>query len=291
MSSKNEVQQITLIGVIINIVITIIKYFLGFIGNSQALIADATHSLSDFSTDIAILLGVKYWTMPVDEEHPYGHQKIESFVTIVIGLILIIVAVGIAYNSIMTIEEKHAEPLKLISIIGPILSIMFKEYLFQITYRKGVQINSSSLKANAWHHRSDSLSSIPVLVAIIAASINPRLAFLDQIGAVIVAAFIVKIGISISYESILDLLDTSISKKELEEITTDISNNKNVLGFHKIRTRRIGSSIYIDLHLELDGKMTVRDGHDISEKVKINLIKNNPKIIDVLVHIEPKEND
>ena len=289
MHFQNEIKKITIWGLIVNILISIIKLIIGLLGNSQAVVADAVHSFSDCSTDIVILFGIKYWSTPPDSKHPYGHQKIESFITISIGLILLLTACGIGYNAIITINKTHTEPIKLFTIVGPILSLIFKELLFRKTYLVGVKTNSSSVKANAWHHRTDALSSIPVLIAVIASLIDPKLSFLDNIGAIIVAAFILKLSIKIIFKNINELIDTGVSKKEINHISKIIKNNDGVLGFHKIRTRKLGSSIFIDLHLEVDGNLSVTKGHLISEEVKSALMKNNPKIIDVMVHLEPKE--
>lgn len=289
MNNKKEIMKITLWGLVLNVFISILKFVLGFLGNSQAVVADAAHSFSDTSTDLVILLGVKYWTAPPDDNHPYGHQKIESFVTIIIGLILLSAACGIGYNAISTINESHTEQLKLFTIIGPIISIIFKELLFRKTYQVGVRTNSSSVKANAWHHRTDALSSIPVLIAVVASLVNPKLIILDHIGAIIVAAFIIKLAVEIIYKNINELVDTGISSEEIQNISEIITNNTDVKGFHKIRTRKLGNSIYLDLHLEVDGDLSVSKGHEVSEEVKSTLLKSNPRIIDVMVHLEPEE--
>ena len=289
MNNKKEIMKITLWGLVLNVFISIIKFVLGFLGNSQAVVADAVHSFSDTSTDLVILLGVKYWTAPPDDNHPYGHQKIESFVTIIIGLILLTAACGIGYNAIATLDHEHTEQLKLFTIIGPIVSIIFKELLFRKTYQVGVKTNSSSVKANAWHHRTDALSSIPVLIAVVASLINPKLIILDHIGAIIVAAFIIKLAVEIIYKNINELIDTGISEEEYLHISKVISEIECVKGFHKVRSRKLGSSIYLDLHLEVDGDLSVRTGHDITEDVQKALISSNPKIIDVMVHLEPEK--
>jgi len=287
MDKKTRIQNITLIGLVINILLSITKFLIGFFGNSQAVVADALHSFSDTTSDLVILFGVKYWTAPPDDDHPYGHQKIESFITIIIGVILIIVACAIGYNGIISLQEKSQHQLKWIVIIGPLISIIIKELLFRVTYKVGIKTNSSSLKANAWHHRTDALSSIPVLVAVVASLIDPRLGFLDHIGAIVVSAFIIKIGLEIFFTNINDLLDTGISKEEIIEMEKTINHIQTVRGVHKLRTRKLANYIYIDLHLEVDGELSVIQGHDISEKVKQTLIQNNPKIIEVMIHLEP----
>ncbi|MCK5542201.1 MAG: cation transporter [Desulfobacterales bacterium] len=289
MKNKSEIKKITLWGLWVNIFLSIIKFILGFLGNSQAVIADAVHSLSDTFTDFLILFGVKYWTAPPDSDHPYGHQKIESFITILIGFILFLAACGIGYHAITTVNEIHDEKLTIYTLIAPIISILFKEILFRKTYQIGVKTNSSSVKANAWHHRTDALSSIPVLIAVAASLINPKLLFLDHIGALIVSAFILKLSFSIVISNINELIDTGISNEEIENIYKIINSNADVNGCHKIRTRKLGSSVYIDLHLEVDGNLTVSKGHLISEEVKNDLIRGNRKIIDVMIHLEPDQ--
>ena len=295
MNKKARIQKITRVSLLANIALSIIKFIIGTMGNSQAVVADALHSFSDTSSDFVILFGVKYWTAPPDESHPYGHQKIESFATIIIGLILLFVAGSIGYNGIVSLlpteqnQQQHQAVLSWIAVTAPLISIVLKEILFQITYKVGIETNSSSVKANAWHHRTDALSSIPVLIAVIASLINPNLAFLDQIGAIVVSAFIIKVGLEILFTSINDLLDTGISQDEIINFEKIILNIHNVKGVHRLRTRKLANCIYIDLHLEVSGTMSVIEGHDISEEVKTILIATNPKIIDVMVHLEPEK--
>lgn len=289
MTKKRKIQQVTLIGLFANIFLSIIKFIIGFLGNSQAVIADALHSFSDTTSDFIILFGVKYWTAPPDEDHPYGHHKIESFITILIGVILVVVAGAIGYEGIIALMEDSRPGVKPLAALGPAISIVIKEILFKITYKTGIETNSPSLKANAWHHRTDAISSIPVLLAVAATFIDPYFAFLDQVGAIVVSAFIIKIGLTILFKNINDLLDTGVSRKKIDEIKQIIISTKDVEGVHKIRTRKLANYIYIDLHLEVDGSLSVIRGHDISENVKQALLKNNPKIIDVMVHLEPKK--
>jgi cation diffusion facilitator family transporter len=294
MNKKARIQRVTRVSLLANIALSIIKFIIGTMGNSQAVVADALHSFSDTSSDFVILFGVKYWTAPPDASHPYGHQKIESFATIIIGLILLFAAGGIGYNGIVSLlptaqnQYQNQAVLSWIAVTGPLISIVIKEILFQITYRVGIETNSSSVKANAWHHRTDALSSIPVLIAVIASLINPSLSFLDQIGAIIVSAFIIKVGLEILFNSINDLLDSGISQDEITSFEKAILNIHNVKGVHKLRTRKLANCIYIDLHLEVSGTMSVVEGHDISEEVKTILITKDPKIIDVMVHLEPE---
>lgn len=288
--NKKEIQKVTKVSLIANTGLSVIKLLIGIWGNSQAVIADALHSLSDTFSDFVILFGVHYWMAPPDEHHPYGHQKIESFVTIVIGIIVILSAAGIGYNGVISLlfNEQAATPqLTWMAVAAPLLSIIIKEVLFQITYKTGVKTNASSVKANAWHHRADAVSSIPVLIAVVLSAFRPDWIFLDKIAAIIVSAFIIKLGLQFCFTSVMDLLDTGIDREGIEEIQTTILNIKNVKGVHRIRTRKLASCIYLDLHLEVDGQLSVTEGHDISEQVKTVLMAENNRIIDVLVHLEP----
>lgn len=283
-----KIRRITWLGFWVNTGLATVKLILGILGNSQAVVADALHSFSDTSSDVVILFGVKYWTAPPDEDHPFGHRKIESLVTGLIGILLIAVALRIGYDAGVSLMNPVAakEPAAMV-VIAPLLSILVKEALFRLTYRVGVETRSSSVKANAWHHRTDALSSVPVLVAVGGCLVSSKLAFLDPVGAILVSVFIIKVGGQILCAALKELLDTSMSTRELDRIRDRVRSTPNVLGVHKIRSRNLGDSFYVDLHLEVDGNLTVREGHEISEQVKDILLEKNHRIIDVMVHLEP----
>jgi cation diffusion facilitator family transporter len=284
-----KIRKITLVGIAANLFLASIKFIMGIIGSSQAVIADAVHSLSDLLTDFAVLLGVKYWSAPPDEDHPYGHLRIEALTTVVIGLALLMVAVGLAYNSINTIREDHVKETYLIAIIGPLVSIIIKELLYRWTIHHGKRIKSTAVIANAWHHRSDALSSIPAVIAVAGASINPKWAYIDQIGALIISIFIIKVSWDIIYPSLLELTDKGASIKERKRIKEIALKVKGVKEAHAIRARRFGMNLQVDLHILVDPIISVRKGHDISEEVKKQLITMGPNILDVVVHLEPYE--
>ncbi|HJO96053.1 MAG TPA: cation diffusion facilitator family transporter [Victivallales bacterium] len=281
------IKVITWWGMIINIFLALLKFILGYIGNSQAVIADGVHSLSDTITDIAIILGVKFWAAPPDTKHPYGHLKIETIVTAFISIVLVIVSVGIAYEAIVTIKEHKSHSDLWIAVIGPLISIIIKEALYRWNINTGKRIKSSSLIANAWHHRSDAISSLMAVAAVSISLISPNFAFVDNIGAVIVSLFIIKVAWDILSPAISELSDKGASEKiqsKIRKISLEVNNVKSV---HAIRTREIGSCIYVDLHVLVDGKLSVEKGHYISDTVQKALIENIPEIIDVIVHIEP----
>lgn len=283
------IRKVTWGGMAVNVVLAGMKFFVGFLGGSQAVIADAVHSLSDMSTDVAVILGVRFWSAPPDKGHPYGHQRIEALVTLAIGLALLSVAVGLAYNSLSTIHDDHIQEIGWVAVVGPVLSMVCKELLYQWTVRVGVQVNSTAVIANAWHHRSDALSSIPALIAVVVAALYPDWGFIDHIGAVVIAVFVVKVSWDISVPALQELSDSGASVKTQEQIKNLAMTVKGVKSAHAIRTRRFGSCLHVDLHILVEPELSVRAGHSISEDVKHYLLVHGPEVFDVVVHIEPYE--
>ena len=286
-----QIQKVTWGGMAVNIILAGIKFLVGFLGSSQAVIADAVHSLSDMTTDIAVLFGVKFWSAPPDSSHPYGHQRIEELVTVAIGLALAAVAAGLAYSSLATIREEHIQSIKWIALSGPILSIIGKEGLYRWTVHIGERVKSSAVIANAWHHRSDALSSIPALVAVVVAGLYPDWGFVDHIGAVLIACFILKVSWDIVIPALQCLIDTGASAKTQEHIKILAMGVEGVKSTHAIRTRKVGPRLLVDLHILVAPELTVRTGHKISEDVKEQLLNNGPEILDVVVHLEPYDDE
>jgi len=284
-----HVVRVTWIGLAGNVFLSGLKFTAGFLGSSQAVVADGVHSLSDMGTDLAVLLGVKLWSAPPDEDHPYGHRRIETIITVAIGVALALAALGIGYNALATIRGIHLRQPGWIAIPGSVFAIVLKEVLYRWTVAVGRQVKSSAVIANAWHHRSDALSSVPVVIAVAVAVLNPKLAFIDHAGALVVSIFILKVSWDIISPSLSELADLGAPRKHREKIraiTTGISGVKSV---HAIRTRRLGSGLHVDLHILVDGEMTVRMGHEISRAVKSALIEKGPEILDAVVHLEPYE--
>lgn len=287
--NSKDIKKITRIGLFINLCLFALKLVLGIIGHSQAVFADAMHSLSDMLTDLAVLFGVRYWESPADDEHPYGHKRIETVVTLFIGLLLGIVGLEIIVKAITTIPNAHAEKSLWIAAIGPFLTIIFKEALFQWTIFIGKKAQSSAVVANAWHHRSDAMSSLPAFIAVIIASFYPAYYFIDHIGAVIVSVFIIKVSIDIIRPGLLEITGKGVSEKERQQILDVALESEGVRDVHKIRTRKMGGSYFIDLHVLVDGSLSVRKGHEIAGAVKQSLLSHIPNAVDVVIHIEPFE--
>ncbi|MDY6906329.1 MAG: cation diffusion facilitator family transporter [Thermodesulfobacteriota bacterium] len=286
-SEIHQVQRITWIGVIINIALSGIKFLVGYLGASQAVIADAVHSLSDMVTDFAIIIGVRLWAAPPDECHPYGHKRIEALITIFIGMVLAGAACALAYNAIVTIDDVHSHNITMVAIWGPLLSIIFKELLFRWTRSIGTRIKSRALVANAWHHRSDTLSSVPALIAVGVSAAKPEWSIIDHIAAILIAVLIIKVSLEIMGPALAEITDKGASAEAHETIKIIAMGVQGVSDVHGIRTRRFGDDLHVDIHVLVNPHLSVHDGHKISQQVKYTLIKDGPNIVDVLVHLEP----
>ena len=286
-SVVKSVQRVTVWGIVVNVLLSALKFSVGIIGNSQAVVADAIHSLSDTTTDLAVLFGVRFWTAPADDKHPYGHWRIETIITTVIGISLASVAGGICYKAVTSLHAQEAVSPHPVALIGAFASIISKEALYRWTLRVGRKTRSSAVIANAWHHRTDAISSIPAAAAVILARISPDWAFLDHVGAILVSLFVLHAAWRITRTAMADLIDKGASaptKARIEEIAMGV---EGVATVHAIRTRIMGPGIYLDLHVLVDGSLSVREGHDISENVKQALLHEGPEILDAVVHLEP----
>ena len=284
----SSITRVTFWGLGANAFLGAAKIAGGVLGHSQALIADGLHSFSDMLTDIPIIIGVRFWEKPADTSHPHGHRKIELMVTLFIGIFLTLVAVGIVYSSLKTFAANAYEQPKGAVFFIALASIIIKEFLYRIGMRVGKKLGSSALIANAWHHRSDALSSIPTAIVIAASSLHQNLAFLDVVGALVVSSFILKAAFDIAKPTFDKLTDRGVSSEMIEALSATVCNLKGVCGCHKIRSRYISyTDISIDIHVEVSGDMSVFSGHEIATEVKVSLIKAFTDIVDVVVHIEP----
>lgn len=287
-TASQQTKHITAAGLLLNLLLAAVKFVFGFFGRSQAVLADAAHSLSDMATDILVLIGLRFWSAPADECHPYGHQRIETLVTVGISSLLAVAGLGLGWDAVQRLGEPVESP-KIVAFIAPLISIIAKEILFRRTRAVGKRIHSSALIANAWHHRSDALSSIPALVAVLAAAANPKWAFLDSVGALIVALLILKVAWDIASPALSELMEQGASEEDLKAIADLARSVEGVSSIHRLRTRRVGAGWFVDLHAEVDGEMTVRHGHDIATALQYKLLEEGPSVADVTVHIEPDE--
>ena len=285
----SKIRHITWFSVVANVLLTAAKIVIGIVAHSQALIADGIHSFSDFATDGAILIGSKFWSKQADEEHPYGHGRIETLITIAIAVVLAAAAVGIGAEAIKTIGEKSLYIPGWSVLVVASLSIIIKELLYRVTKTEGKKINSRALIANAWHHRTDAISSIPVFVTVIAIKIFPQYGFLDNIAALIVALLLIKTAWDIAKPCFAELMEAQIHV----DISTTLSKIEEkydeVKEFHKIRIRRVGNTHFAEMHMLTDGKISVKKAHDITELIKNDLLAVHDDLSDITIHVEPYE--
>lgn len=285
-SRKEIIRKVTLPGMFCNLLLAVGKFLAGIFCHSHALVADAVHSLSDLASDLVVLIGVRYWSAPPDEEHPYGHERIESLVTLSLGLMLALTGLTIGWDSLQGIVEKNREVPGRAAVIVAVISILLKEALYRWTLHAGRRIHSSALQANAWHHRSDALSSIPAAAAVAVASFYPEWGFVDHVGAVIVSVFIFYAAWKILRGPLFELADSSAPQRN-EEIRKIALSVPGAVGIHAVRTRNHGQGLITDLHLLVSPDLTVKEGHRISTEICTRLIRSPLKIHDVVVHIEP----
>jgi cation diffusion facilitator family transporter len=286
-SYTHQVRRVTWVGLAVNLLLAGLKFVGGALGASQAVLADAVHSLSDSTTDLAILIGVRFWSAPADRDHPHGHRRIETLITALIGLSLAAVAVGLTYNALTTLEQPHARPPGWIAFAAATASIAFKEALYRWTAAVGRRVRSTAVIANAWHHRSDGLSSVPAALAVAGARLYPAWSFLDHIGAIVVSLVILQAAWRIVWPALKELTDIGAPDEQREQIRGIALGTEGVEQVHAIRTRYVGSSLAVDLHVLVDGEMSVRQGHEISAEVKRRLLAQGPELVDVVVHLEP----
>ena len=283
------VRKVTWVGLWANLFLAGFKFIAGISGRSQALVADAIHSLTDLTTDIAVIAGSHYWSRPPDDDHPYGHKRLETLVTVFIGIVLVAAGIGIGWRAISTLQQKAAAPPGWIALLAAFVSIICKEAIYRWTAIIGKRVKSPALAANAWHHRTDALSSLPVLVAVAGAKAFPAWSFLDHFGAAVVSIFILHASIKIIWPAVSELIDAGVPTETRQKIRAMALKNEDVLQVHDIRTRYISSSIQVDLHIVVDGSITVREGHVIADDVRDRIIEELPEVLDVIVHVDPPE--
>lgn len=289
--------RITILGAVVNLLLAGLKIAGGIYGNSQVLIADAIHSLSDLVTDFAVIVGARYWTLPADENHPHGHAKIETLVTLFIGAALGFLGVKLTFDAIHSLpgywgtaeEIALNKTPTLLALVAALVSIAVKEWLYRITMQTGQRIRSTATIANAWHHRSDALSSIPAAIAVGACIVmGPQYAFLDAVGTIIVAVMIIYAAWLIIHPTFRILLDGGTSRENIRSIREIVSACPMVKHPHDIRTRYIGDdAIEVTLHVFVEADMTVMESHSLVHHVESALIRSELKIVEVIVHVEP----
>ena len=291
---EQQIYRVTLVGFFVNMLLSAGKLTAGIVGRSGAMVADGVHSISDFATDLVVMIFVKVSAMPKDEDHDYGHGKFETLATIIIGIALFAVGAGIFWKSanlvVSFINGQTLESPEAIAFVAAAVSIVVKEVLYRYTKHVGEKVNSSVVVANAWHHRSDALSSIGTLLGIGGAYfLGQKWSVLDPIAAIIVSILIFKVSYDLVKPGIGEMLERSLPQEQEEEIVAIVLSNKHFSDVHNLKTRRIGSGIAIELHVRVPGDMTVRESHDATVDVEHRLRQHYGQHTQVILHVEPEK--
>lgn len=284
---RDTMTRATWISISVNLFLSVAQLIIGFIGHSQALIADSVHTLSDLTADFLVLLVTRHSNKAADDDHPYGHTRYETLATSVLALLLMAVAIGIALSAFNRILHPSGVTPSLLTLWVAAFTIAGKEGLYHYTVYMARKVKSRLLEASAWHHRSDAISSVIVLIGITGAILGWPI--LDPLAAIAVAVMIAQIGWKLGYHSMQELADAAIEPEKVNAIRDVIKNIDGVQELHMLRTRRMGHNALVDVHILVDARLSVSEGHQISETVEYTLRKQFEEINDVTVHIDPED--
>lgn len=289
--SKTAV-KVTVNGMIANIVLTIFKFAAGSLGNSAAMIADAVHSLSDFITDIVVIVGLKVAGKPADYNHQYGHGKIETLCAAFVGIVLFIIGLEILLSGLEKIfivaNGGSLEQPGIIAFIAAVFSILTKELLYRYTLNYAKKMRSDAMEANAWHHRSDAFSSVGTMLGIGGAiALGGKWVVLDPIAAVILSVFIFKVALKITYKNVNELTEAALEKDVIDDIQHIIVSTEGVKDFHELKTRKVGNTIATDVHIQVDRELSLIEAHDICTEIENRLREKYGQETILYIHCEP----
>ena len=286
MEENNIVKKLSVVTILGNVLLAVIKLIAGFFGRSGAMISDAVHSLSDVFTTVVAYIGVLLSKQPEDDEHPYGHERLECAASLILGLILAGTGLGIGYTGIeKIISRNELEIPTMLPLIAAVVSIAVKEVMFWYTMHYAKKLNSTAFKADAWHHRSDALSSVGSFIVIGLAKLG--FPIMDPIASLVICLFILKVAFDISKDALDKMLDTSCEKGLENNIRSFIEKQPGVEGIDLLYTRQFGNKIYIDLEIAAKGEITLFEAHEIAENVHSNVEKEFPNVKHVMIHVNP----
>lgn len=283
--ASRQIKSITYIGIAVNIALSVVKVVIGSLAGSLALIADGVHSLSDVATDAAVLLGLRLGSKEPDQSHPYGHGRAETFSAGLIALVLILVGGVMIYYATMAIIRDEVTIPRLGVLIVAIVSIAAKEWLYRATKKIAIQSHSPALYANAWHHRSDALSSVAVVIGFI--SLEFGFGHGDQVAAIAVGLMIIFVGVRIIGDCLHELTESAIDTDTIEHIKNIINSDSSIRQWHKLRTRTVGREVFLDLHILVDPDLSIGAAHEITESLENALDEQITRPVNITVHIEP----
>lgn len=282
------IRNLSLVSVVGNAILSGFKLFAGLVGNSGAMISDAIHSFSDVLTTLIAWIGVKVSKRAADNAHPYGHERLECVASLFLGLVLLATGIGVGKVGVENILSENYETLAIpstIALVAAIISIVGKEAMYWYTRYYAKLINSAAFMADAWHHRSDAFSSIGSLIGIGGAMLG--FPVLDSVASVVICLFIVKVAYDISKDALVKMLDTSCGEDYEKKLTEYIANQKDVMGVDMIRSRMFGNKVYIDLEISVDGTKSLREAHEVAERVHQDVERQFPDIKHIMIHVNP----
>ncbi|MFC1787237.1 cation diffusion facilitator family transporter [Halobacteriota archaeon] len=287
LDDRNRIgQRISGITLITNFVLSLGKIFAGVIGNSSAMVADGFHSLSDMVSTIAVMIGLKLSSKPQDEDHPYGHEKLESVTSKFLAVILFVTALFIGYSAIGKIILGEFKTPGLIALYAAIFSIVVKEWMYRYTLKGARRIESSAMLADAWHHRTDALSSIGALIGIGGARLG--ILILDPLASLVICVFIAKVAVDIYLQSIKEVVDHAADKEVIDQIRNNILNVNGVLGIDDLKSRIHVNRLYVDVEIRVRNDIKVDKAHEIAEEVHLK-VECDPKVKHCMVHVNPSK--
>jgi cation diffusion facilitator family transporter len=284
-NSGKKIQLVTFYSIGSNILLFMLKTVIGLLAGSLALVTDGIHSLSDLTTDFAVLLGYHFGSKEADQCHPYGHGRLETFSAALVGIVLIVIGSAAIYYAIIQVAKERISGYSHAVLITAAFSILVKEYLYRITKRAAIESHSAALYANAWHHRSDAASSLAVFIGFISLRIGFK--YGDQIAAVIVGLMIILVSVKILGQCLSEFAESSVDKETIEKIKQIINSNPSVRDWHKLRTRTVGREIFLDLHVLVSPELNISDAHEISESLEKSMHEELPRPVNIVIHIEP----
>lgn len=278
-------RKASIVSIIGNIILTVLKIFVGLLSGSIALVADAFHSASDLIGTVILLQGLRIAHLPPDESHPYGHHRAETITSKILAIILIITALSIGYSSYRILRVPDVSPPETYALYVIVLSIIIKEGMYQYSYRIGKMIQSDAIIADAWHHRSDAFSSIAALIGVGGALLGYPI--MDPLAGILVSILILKTGITIYVKAVNELMDTAPKDEIIDEIKDAAFTARGVEGVQDIKVRKHGSKLFVDMKICVDSNITVSEGHGAAARAKENVFESNEYIQDVLIHVNP----
>jgi cation diffusion facilitator family transporter len=284
-SATKSMKSVTYLSIVTNIGLSAVKLVVGLLTGSLALVADAIHSLSDLATDGAVLVGFYFGSKKPDQSHPYGHGRLETFAAAAVAIVLVVVGGGMIYHATRSIARDHVTSFHVTVLIAAVLSVAAKEWLYQVTKNVAVQSHSSALYANAWHHRSDALSSVAVVIGVI--SLRFGFTHGDQVAAIAVGLMIIWVGIKVAGDSVRELTEGAIDPETIECVKEIINSDSSIRQWHQLRTRTVGREVFLDIHILVDANLNVAAAHEISERLEKALDEQISRPTNITVHIEP----